>query len=82
MQLSFSHKDEEGSIIIIIVHISFFSERTKKINEPLKRVLDSIYLLDQKYREATVILNNGGNAESIAASFQTTKSGLFMFLIN
>lgn len=69
-------------LIVLLFTIHFSANAQKKINVSLKRELDSIYILDQKYREATSILNSGGNADSIAASFQTTKNGLFMFLIN
>ena len=70
-------------IILLLMCNTYLSVTAQKgINKILKHNLDSIYVLDQKYREATIVLNKGGNADSIATNFHTVKSGLFMFLIN
>lgn len=70
-------------LLVVILCSTYLSMNAQKvINKLLKHKLDSIYVLDQKYREATIILNNGGNADSIATCFHASKNGLFMFLVN
>ncbi|EHQ24933.1 hypothetical protein [Mucilaginibacter paludis] len=71
-------------IALIIVLLSFFNfaHAQNTLNVSLKKKLDSIGVLDQKYREAQTILNRGGNADSVADLFGRSSKGLFMFLIN
>jgi hypothetical protein len=70
-------------ILLLIMCITGLSLSAQKvINKQLKQKLDSIYVLDQKYREATTKLNSGGNPDFIATSFHTTTIGLYLFLVN
>src|SRR3954469_18907572 len=71
-------------IMLTIIYVSFFffSNAQSTQNIFLKKKLDSIYVLDQKYREAQTALSKGGNADSIAALFGRSSKGLFMFLVN
>ncbi|UEG52926.1 hypothetical protein LLH06_18430 [Mucilaginibacter daejeonensis] len=67
--------------LILSAFISFVNAQHGP-NLFLKRKLDSILMLDQRYREAQVALSKGANKDSIARMFGRSSDGLFMFLVN
>ncbi|WP_342644809.1 DUF6624 domain-containing protein [Mucilaginibacter sp. CSA2-8R] len=70
------------AFIILLLCYSVLVQAQAQINLPLKHKLDSIYVLDQKYRAALTALNSGGKADSIAALFNRPAKGLQWFLIS
>ncbi len=66
---------------MLFICSSLLARAQTKLNLPLKHKLDSIYVLDQKYRAALTALNSGGKADSIAALFNRPAKGLFMVLL-
>ncbi len=67
-------------ILILSVFISL-AHAQHGPNVFLKKKLDSIYVLDQRYREAQAALSRGANKDSIARMFGRSSDGLFMFLV-
>lgn len=71
--------------IFILLLFSFFMEPASgqaPVNQALKRELDSIYQLDQQYREILFSAALQSNPDSVAKLYGVEKSQLQIFLIN
>ncbi|WP_207428017.1 DUF6624 domain-containing protein [Pedobacter sp. SYSU D00535] len=70
-----------ASAVSLLMSAGTFLNAQHRLNLNLKRELDSIYTVDQKYRGALSSLNQGANADSIAAVFGRPREGLDWFLM-
>lgn len=52
-------------IILFLLSITFAAAGQTKLNTTLKRQMDSIYVLDQKYRKALTLINDPAKRDSI-----------------
>lgn len=68
-------------LTITFILLSVFEIKAQqRINTILKQELDSIYVLDQKYRHLLSLKNNSIKADSIAAVYQISKADLEAYL--
>ena len=65
--------------IFLTIHFNSFAQN---INQKLKKELDSIYVLDQKYRELMQIKQDPKKADSLAKLYQVTTDNLSDHLWN
>ena len=67
-------------LIILVLFSRLEMQAQQKINLVLKQELDSIYILDQKYRQLLSLINTSVKADSIAAVYQVPKADLDSYL--
>lgn len=67
-------------IVFFILFLGLKTQAQQKLNLVLKNELDSIYVLDQKYRHLLSLKNNSIKADSIAAVYQVAKADLDSYL--
>ena len=69
------------TLLIIIFNINFVFGQTK-LNHRLKLELDSIFILDQKYRELLSLSDSQTSFDSIAKTYKIPNEKLNSFLIS
>jgi hypothetical protein len=65
-------------VVFILLSLTRISFSQQKFNPSLKKKLDSVFVLDQKYREAITYLSDPAKKDSVAKSLSMTVGEAFM----